>query len=55
MPEATPKPDEQIAPDATRDIAANVTGGRDWKDYDQKYAVSRILRAIRDASKIRGE
>jgi hypothetical protein len=41
--------DEKAAADATRDIAANVTGGREWKPYDTKYVRGRILRAIRDA------
>jgi hypothetical protein len=42
-------PDENAASNATRDIAANVTGGREWKPYDTKYVRGRILRAIRDA------
>jgi hypothetical protein len=36
-----------------QDIRANVTGAADhWKDYDEKYALDRILRAIREAKDV---
>ena len=45
-----PRTDEEIAKAAMQDIRANVTGAADhWKDYDEKYALDRILRAIREA------
>jgi hypothetical protein len=44
-------PDEKAAADATRDIMFNVTDGRNWHDYDEKYVRDRIMRAIRDAAK----
>jgi hypothetical protein len=45
-----PKPsEEEIAKAAMQDIRANVTGAADhWKDYDEKYALDRILRAVRE-------
>jgi hypothetical protein len=46
MPEATPKPDEQIAAEAMRDISRNVSGKDQWRDYDERYVTQRILRAI---------
>lgn len=46
-----PKPnDEEIAKAAMQDIRANVTDAADqWKPYDEKYVLERILRAIREA------
>ena len=32
-----------------QDIAGNVTGRDQWKDYDERYVTQRILRAIREA------
>jgi hypothetical protein len=43
-------PDEKAAAEAAHDIMANVTGGDVWRDYDEKYVRSRILRAIREVS-----
>ena len=45
-----PHTDEQIATDAMRDIYGNVTGARGtWAEYDMRYVIQRILRAIREA------
>jgi hypothetical protein len=43
-------PEEKAAADGARDIAANVTDGRNWKEYDEKYVRTRILRAIREVA-----
>jgi hypothetical protein len=44
------KSDEDIAAEAMKDIYANVTDARQsWRDYDMRYVVQRILRAIREA------
>ena len=44
------KPDEDIAAEAMRDIYGNVTNARGtWADYDIRYVLQRILRAIKEA------
>jgi hypothetical protein len=50
MDEKPSTPEEKAAADATRDIAMNVTQGREWKPYDAKYVRERILRAIRSVA-----
>src|SRR6478672_2826147 len=41
--------ESSIAGEAMRDIAGNVSGKAEWRDYDERYAVQHILRAIREA------
>ena len=49
MVKPPPRADEEIAKAAMRDIAGNVTGRDQWKDYDERYVTQRIIRAIREA------
>ena len=49
MVKPPPRTDEEIARAAMQDIAGNVTGRDQWKDYDERYVTQRILRAIREA------
>ena len=49
MAKQPPKSDDEIATTAMRDIAGNVSGKDQWKDYDERYVLQRILRAIREA------
>jgi hypothetical protein len=49
MVKPPPRTDEEIAKTAMLDIAGNVTGRDQWKDYDERYVTQRILRAIREA------
>jgi hypothetical protein len=51
MDEKASTPDEKAAAAAARDIMANVTGGQDWRDYDEQYVMIRVLRAIGEATK----
>ncbi len=46
------KSDEAIASEAMRDIGGNVSGKEQWRDYDERYVVQRILRAIREAKRL---
>ncbi len=49
MAKPAPKTDEEIATVAMQDIYTNVTGARGiWADYDMRYVLQRILRAIRE-------
>ncbi len=48
MDEKPLTPDEKAAAAATHDIMANVTGGREWREYDEKYVRTRIVRAIKE-------
>jgi hypothetical protein len=53
MAEQPPKSDEDIANAAMQDIYTNVTSAREsWRDYDMRYALQRILRAIREAKEV---
>ena len=50
MAKQPPKSDEDIANAAMQDIYTNVTSAREsWRDYDMRYVLQRILRAIREA------
>jgi len=44
-----PRTDEEIAKALMHDIRLNVGGKKIWADYDEKYVLERILRAIREA------
>jgi hypothetical protein len=51
--QVAPKTDEEIAHTAMHDIKANATGAADqWKPYDERYVLQRILRAIREAKDV---
>jgi hypothetical protein len=55
MAEPTPKTVEEIANDAMQDIYMNVTDARGiWRDYDLRYVLQRILRALREAKSAAG-
>jgi len=43
MAKPPPRTDEEIAKAAMRDIAGNVTGRDQWKDYDERYVTQRIF------------
>jgi hypothetical protein len=49
MAKPPPRTDEEIAKAAMLDIAGNVTGRDQWKDYDERYVTQRSLHAIREA------
>ena len=49
MVKPPPRTDEEIATAAMLDLAGNVAGHDQWKDYDERYVTQRILRAIREA------
>ena len=50
MAKQPPKSDEDIANAAMQDIYTNVTSAREsWRDYDMRYVLQRIIRAIHEA------
>jgi hypothetical protein len=55
MAKQPPQSDEEIANAAMQDIYTNVTSAREsWRDYDMRYVLQRILRAIREAKSAAG-
>jgi hypothetical protein len=50
MASLPPRSDEDIAAEAMRDIYGNITDARrTWHEYDLRYTMQRILRAIKQA------
>lgn len=55
MAKQPPQSDEDIANAAMQDIYTNVTSAREsWRDYDMRYVLQRIIRAIREAKSAAG-